>query len=422
MSGLLSNGLVQTALVFAAPVLVPKGYHLLQRFLNPQPAGKRTALHPSLARPPPPRDVPRYAALRLFVFALGISVALFTALNPPHNLFLLLSPPLSLLQQLFPLLRQPLDLRLATETLARLWSTHLGRPLSDDELALAQRLQTLDARLSYIAYGAGPLMGCEWCRPPGSTDGSAGSTLGLVGTDYILALLPGIAVAYLSVLAAAGVMLSGNGRKRYRKWAVGATVAAGVYEMYRRVSWDGARGGIGQTVTMLHTTLHLHRSLFALFLLTISFLAPPHSPAAQPSSAALVAPALASLAAQTEAVLHRLRALSVLRMAVLHRDEYREQVTSFWRSAARESALARKDPNVRDLLRTQVAPAVEPFRAWVEGAMRAPGVVEEEEEEREGEEGEREKNGEQEEDGEREKAIDGKEEEEEVEEEPPLTA
>ncbi|BGP19570.1 hypothetical protein JCM10213_000170 [Rhodosporidiobolus nylandii] len=381
MASLLSNGLVQTALVFASPVLLPKALRLVQRFLNPQPAGQRVAAHPGAPPQPPAKDGRRYAALRLFVLALGVSVALVSALHPPHNLFLSLSPPSSLLDQLTPLLRSPLDLRLATETLAKAWQASLGRALSEDELALAQRLQTLDARLAYIAYGAGPLMNCTWCRPPGTSTAS-----GLLGTDYLLAIAPGVAIAYLSALAAVGVLLAGNGRQKYRKWAVVAAVVGAVAECYARLTWNGARGGIGGSVTMLHSQLHLTRSLSFAFAIILAYLVPPFSSPLPPSTAHIVAPTLGVIAAQTENVLHRLRALSVQRMAVLHRDEYREKVTSFWSSASHESALARSSPAVQALLEQQVKPAVEPFRAWLEGAMRPIGVAAEEEDEKEREE------------------------------------
>ncbi|BGP51203.1 translation termination factor GTPase eRF3 [Rhodotorula kratochvilovae] len=286
------------------------------------------------------------------------------------NLFLALSSPRSALARLFPLLRTPLDLRVATESLARAWSSSLGRPLSDEELALASRLQTLDARLAYIAYGAGPLLQCGWCRPPGSA-----SAAGLLGTDYLLAIAPGVSVAYLAALAGCGLLLSGNGRERWRKWAVMATLAGALYELWERLTWDGARGGIGGNVTMLHSQLHLLRTLFSTLLLVLSFLAPaaPLAPPT-PSTSALVGPAVASIAAQSEAVLHRLRALSVQRMAVLHDDDMREKINAFWASASHESDLARADPQVRRIveqLRAEAGPS-ETFSAWVEGSSGNP--------------------------------------------------
>ncbi|GAA5825810.1 hypothetical protein JCM3770_006343 [Rhodotorula araucariae] len=354
MTMLLSNGLVQTALLVASPYLVPRGIRLAQSLLNPQPKGQRLPL----------------AAFRLFVFALGVSLAVFSALSPPHNLFLSLSSANSTFSRLFPLLRTPLDLRIATETLARAWSSSLGRPLTDDELALASRLQTLDARLAYIAYGAGPLLQCGWCRPPGSA-----SAAGLLGTDYLLSIAPGVSVAYLTALAGCGLLLSGNGRERWRKWVVLATLGGALYELWLRLTWDGARGGIDGNPTMLHSRLHLLRTLFSALLLLLSFLAPAAPlPAAAPSTSALIAPAVASIVSQSEAVLHRLRALSVERMAVLHDDAMREKISAFWAAASHESAVARADPQVRRIVEQLGAEAgpSETFGAWVEGVMRPP--------------------------------------------------
>ncbi|GAA5917497.1 hypothetical protein JCM8208_005176 [Rhodotorula glutinis] len=355
MSGLLSNGMVQTAALIASPYLVPRAVRLAQAWLNPRPKGTRAPAGPA-SRPPPPRrrrpDSSKLAACRLFVVTLGVSLAIFSALSPPHNLFLSLSTPHSTLSTLFPLLRRPLDLRLSTDTLARLWTASLAnrRPLNDDELLLASRLQTLDARLAYIAYGAGPLTQCAWCRPTGSN-----SATGLLGTDYLLSVLPGVSVAYLTALAGSGLLLAGNGRERWRVWAVVAVLGAAGYELWMRLTWDGARGGVGGSVTMLHSKLHLLRTLFSALLLLASFLAPAASiPPIQPTTAALVAPAIASLAAQNEAVLHRLRALSMQRMAILHDDDMRDKVTAFWASASHESALARADPSVQRIVEAQL--------------------------------------------------------------------
>ncbi|GAA5853581.1 hypothetical protein JCM9279_001320 [Rhodotorula babjevae] len=384
MSGLLSNGLVQTAALIASPYLVPRAVRLAQDWLNPRPKGERAPAHPASRPAPPPRrrrpDSSRLAAFRLFVVTLGVSLAVFSALSPPHNLFLSLSTPHSTLSTLFPLLRRPLDLRLSTDTLARLWTASLAgrRPLNDDELLLASRLQTLDARLAYIAYGAGPLTQCAWCRL--SSSGGSGSAAGLLGTDYLLSVVPGVSVAYLTALAGSGLLLAGNGRERWRVWAVVAVLGAAGYELWMRLTWDGARGGVGGSVTMLHSKLHLLRTLFSALLLLASFLAPAASiPPIQPTTAALVAPAVASLAAQNEAVLHRLRALSMQRMAVLHDDDMRDKVTAFWSSASHESALARADPAVRRIIEAQLraggdASPSAAFKVWVEGVMRPPGA------------------------------------------------
>lgn len=386
------NGLVQTALLIAAPYLLPRGIRFVQSFLNPQPKGQRHPVHPGLqqrrrhVRP----DSPKLAAFRLFVCALGLSVAVFSALNPPENLFLSLSTPHSTLSRLFPFLRHPLDIRLATETLARAWSqTLLHRPLVESELALLNRLQSLDARLVYIAYGAGPLMQCEWCRPPGAgSSSSLGGTI--IGLDYLLAAAPTILIAYLTTLVACGLLLSGNGRQRWRIWIVIATVSGVGAEAYMRLTWDGGRGqaAAGASISMNHSQLHVLRSLFFASLLTISYLAPASFASVpaqlQPGTSAIVAPALAALTNQSEDALQRLRALSIARMAVLHEDRSRKEVTDFWASASTESRLARSDPVIVSALETRLrrrstsgggqGPS-ETFAAWVEEATALPAAA-----------------------------------------------
>ncbi|GAA5961150.1 hypothetical protein JCM21900_005881, partial [Sporobolomyces salmonicolor] len=280
------------------------------------------------------------------------------------NLFLSLSVPDSLLSHLFPLLRPPLDIRLATETLHRAWSHQLARPLTESELALVQRLQTLDARLAYIAYGAGPLMGCSWCRGPGSNGP-------LVGADYLLAVAPGTAIAYLTLLAGMGVLLAGNGRERWRKWAVVVVVLGMAAEMWTRLTWEGTRGSGEGAVIMLNSRLHLQRALAFSILLLFSYLAPPSRSSLGPhaSTAAVIAPAITSITMQMENLLSKLRVLSAERMAVLHKDEYRAKVNSFWSQVSSESAIARSNPAVQAFLGQVRETSVEPFKAWLEGAM-----------------------------------------------------
>jgi hypothetical protein len=216
--------------LLAAPWLLPRGISLVRSFLAPSPAGTRTSLHPSSCPPSRPADSPSRAHFRLFLISLALPLAVFTLTSlSPHNLFLSLSAPQSTLQSFFPALRTPLDLRLATETLARAWSVQMGRELGDDELGLLGRLQTLDGRAVYVAYGTTPLMHCSWCRPG-------------EGLDYLLMLAPGLGLEYLLVLAVTGLLL-GAGRKHWRRWMVVVLSMGGVLEAYMRVSWAGPRAG-----------------------------------------------------------------------------------------------------------------------------------------------------------------------------------
>ncbi|GAA5939211.1 uncharacterized protein JCM15063_004451 [Sporobolomyces koalae] len=347
----------------AAPFLLPTAIRHVQAFLNPSPAGTRsTSPRIHLERT---KDRPIVASFRLFVVALGVSIALFTALLPPHNLFLSLSKPHSFLSRTFPVLRYPLDIRLATETLHRAWIAQVRRDLTPFELALLQRLQTLDARLTYVAYGSTSVVNCSWCRPSSSSS-TTGSVSG-VSADHLLAILPGILIAYLTILCGMGLLLTDNGRERWRVWAVFAVGAGIANEVWKRLTWEGLRGvGSGQTVSMLHSRLHVQRSLLAAVFLVASYFAPTsHIPPPRPTTASIVAPAVTSLVEQSEQLLEKLRCLSIERMAILHHDDSRSKVDRFWTAASRESKLARADPTIRALL-DKTAPESQQFEQFLE--------------------------------------------------------
>ncbi|GAA5982345.1 hypothetical protein JCM5350_006151 [Sporobolomyces pararoseus] len=372
---MLDHGLLQTGLLLAAPFLLPSAFKHIQSFLNPTPKGATTTqLRSTVERTERIKDGRNLAVFRLFVVTLGVSISLFTALLPPHNLFLSLSKPHSFLSRFFPILRYPLDIRLATETLHRAWVHQLSRPLTDTELLLIQRLQTLDARLGYIAYGSNPILSCTWCRPF-STGGGA------TGGDYLVSILPGVLIAYLAMLSGMGLLMSGNGREKWRVWAVGAVLVGLGNEVWKRLLWEGLRGGIsqGQTVSMLHSRLHVQRSILAALLLLIAYFAPtspiPASSSSQfsnrVSTSSIVTPAISGIVNQSEELLEKLRCLSIERMAILHHDSYRSKVNHFWETASKESKLARSDPTVQVLLdQSQGLEASKQFREFVERSFK----------------------------------------------------
>jgi hypothetical protein len=175
-----------------------------------------------------------------------------------QNLFLSLSKPQSFTSRVFPTLRYPLDIRLATETIHRLWQyetlSRSNRPLNDSELYLIQRLQTLDARLSYLGFGSYPILYCNWCKPFTTSTNSGGGGGG--GGDHLISILPGIFIAYLTILIGIGLLLNQNGRERWRIWAVLFIGVGSGNEVWQRLTWEGLRlnGGMisqGQTVSMV---------------------------------------------------------------------------------------------------------------------------------------------------------------------------
>lgn len=91
------------------------------------------------------------------------------------------------------------------------------------------------------------MLGCTWCRSP-----SSGGSL-----DFVLYNLPAIALGYLTVLGAVGLLTAGP-RGKWRKWGVWAMLGAGVAELYTRLSMVPMRGNAVVMVRhALPLSLHL---------------------------------------------------------------------------------------------------------------------------------------------------------------------
>ena len=184
-----------------------------------------------------------------------------------------------------------------------------------------------------MLFRSSSLVACEWCKSPSATGGPK---------DHLVFVLPGIALMYIAVLVAVGVLTAGQ-RLRWRSWAVWSLAAAAMAEVYVRLSYVGIRA---TAVTMvrpsqllpvhysadppgqLHSQLHAARFAFFALLLTLSFFAP-CAPTPDPrlsTSTTYLAPTLAALTAQTEALVNRLRAVSLQRMALLHDGDSRDKV------------------------------------------------------------------------------------------------
>ncbi|KAK4046355.1 hypothetical protein OIV83_006136 [Microbotryomycetes sp. JL201] len=179
----------------------------------------------------PPADTSS-SVVRLGLASVAISYALVRAIQAPDNLFLILAPSQSLFDLVLPVLRTPLDVRISTDSLARLWLARLGQSkLDDGQLALLGRMQTLDARLIYIAYGKDALLNCQWCSP---TVGSS---------DYLALTLVSLCVNYLITLGVAGALTSGA-RSHWRRWLAGAIISGAAIEIWSRLSWRSTTAGL----------------------------------------------------------------------------------------------------------------------------------------------------------------------------------
>lgn len=158
----------------------------------------------------------KYDYITTIILSFAFLFYFYSAISPPQNIFLSLAPSSSksMLSRVMPVLRKPLHIRTPTDQLAKKWSTQTKKDLSQDSLLLLSRLQNLDARLAYIAYGEKPLLYCEWCRSPSS---------GNYNLDYFFYNLPFLALSYLILLVILGSATFGD----WNYWRIIMVIGAG---------------------------------------------------------------------------------------------------------------------------------------------------------------------------------------------------
>ncbi|SCZ97312.1 BZ3500_MvSof-1268-A1-R1_Chr4-2g07130 [Microbotryum saponariae] len=358
-----SSTLTQTLLLFLAPFLLPRLIRFVTAFLYPKaapPHGNDTlASSPFLStRHIEPALPPRLKLARLCLVTVTISSLLARSLIPTDNLFLHLAPSRSLSQTFFPVLRTPIELKISTMRLQQLWSRHKtlndqvrsrktkghlrcadsflipSLPPHTKDHALLSRLSTLDARELYLSYGPSPLLHCTWCSPTSSF-------------DYILVLLPSIALKYLIIATIDSILLMGSQgrRKRWRVYVVGALGVGFAGEVYAR--WSNVGSG---NVMMIDAFLHLLiPSLLWVPTLLASYLLPP-SPI-QPTTPTLLQPHLQNLLSLSQTSLCSIRSTHLHKMALMTHYETRELVHGFWEGQERELRWAKGDKVLKEVLR-----------------------------------------------------------------------
>ncbi|SGY74400.1 BQ5605_C005g03361 [Microbotryum silenes-dioicae] len=333
-----SSTLTQTLLLFLAPFLLPRLIRFVTAFLYPKAA-------PPHGNDPPPHNSPflstrhvepplppRLKLARLCLVTLTISSLLARSLIPTDNLFLHLAPSRSIWHTFFPVLRTPIELKISITRLEQLWSRH--KALNDQDHALLSRLSTLDARELYLSYGPFPLLHCTWC--------SSTSSL-----DYMLVLLPSIALKYLLIATIDSILLMGSQgrRKRWRVYVVGALGAGFAGEVYAR--WSNVGSG---KVMMIDSLLHLLiPSLLWIPTVLTSYFLPP-SPI-QPTTPALLQPHLQNLLSLSQTSLCSIRSTHLHKMALMTHSETRELVHGFWEGQERELRWAKGDKVLKEVLR-----------------------------------------------------------------------
>jgi hypothetical protein len=127
----------------------------------------------------------------------------------------------------------------------------------------------------------------------------------IIGLDYLLASAPTILIAYLTTLAACGLLLSGNGRQRWRVWIVIAIAGGVAAEAYMRLTWDGGRGQAASGASISMVSARVDSSSVFVHVYCIN------RPRPQPDPLAIARPPLPLLRQPPHHLVPRARFLSV---------------------------------------------------------------------------------------------------------------
>ncbi|KAM0791039.1 hypothetical protein ACM66B_004335 [Microbotryomycetes sp. NB124-2] len=263
---------VLTLASLAAPFVLPRALQLAYSWLHVTPKGTRTPLNAHVqghihaagtTDTRHSRDNATTSVIRLAIASVAVSLSLVRALTAPHNLFLSLAPSSNILHLVLPVLRTPLDVRTSTDSLARAWLAKLGRSqLDDDQLALLGRMQTLEARMIYIAHGKDALLNCHWCNPT------------LASSDFLILTLVSLVVHYLVALGVVGFLTTSD-RIQWRRWLVGTVIGGALVEVWSRLNWRGSTGG---QVVMINAECLFVRHCFLAATFALSYFAKPKAP------------------------------------------------------------------------------------------------------------------------------------------------
>ncbi|KAL7415003.1 hypothetical protein BDY24DRAFT_279966 [Mrakia frigida] len=311
-----------TLSLFVLPLLLPRLpplINFIQRQLNPS----------SVPRPPtrPVQPLPHSVLLILLLHTLY------------HAKNLLFRPPNIFLQTGLPLLSTPVSR--IHQVLLRLVASHsssssspfdLGtQHLPTQTLHLLSKLQSYDARILYARFGQSTFLSCTWCS---SLDSSS-------SLDWFVYWLVGAAAQYLAEVVVWAVLVELSGRReRWRGKGVWALVAMAVGE--GGWVWLGQiEMGRGQG-WMLHSSLHLYRSLLLLLLPLLLPLLPTNPPTV-PSQLDTTLP---SLLPKMDTLLTHLKLIELSRIASVRNPTLREAVVAAGERMKKDTDVGREDEGV----------------------------------------------------------------------------
>ncbi|KAH7105206.1 hypothetical protein BKA62DRAFT_441437 [Auriculariales sp. MPI-PUGE-AT-0066] len=252
--------------------------------------------------------------LMLLVAAHSVYLLYKVFLHPPLNIFTSLRVPLTTPAST---LRNMLLAR--TEPRA----DTLSPPLEE----LLIRLSSFDIRTLYIRLGHDAIQGCEHCTTP---------------NEFTIVSLPRPILDYIREILFVGALTSRALQKRHwRRWAVGALIAAALFERYMLYTVSIRVPSHGLGVTMWHDRLWFCRQFIFLFMPILVYVLP-----ARLSPPSVVAQ-MDMTAQSLQHIIRNMQLLEMVRAASLRTPDVREDLTGYWENEEQEGQWARANGEVQ---------------------------------------------------------------------------
>ncbi|WAQ83935.1 hypothetical protein PtA15_4A385 [Puccinia triticina] len=217
-----------------------------------------------------------------------------------------------------------------------------------EQARLVRRLNTLDARLVYSTVGPEAFLHCSWCRTPSSKSN---------GSDHLYFTLSRLGLQYATLLLAIGIMTTGASRlgMKRRVWRTrlailsmfyfafeAATLSLLVYVPSLLTAMDNSR-------MTWDTLFPLRAAFFPLILIASWWGVISESPKEPLSPIAKTGLGLATVAAELDGLVNRLRLTALQRTALMKDGSYRAQINQFWENVESQASLASSTPSIQSM-------------------------------------------------------------------------
>ncbi|OAV96154.1 hypothetical protein PTTG_26399 [Puccinia triticina 1-1 BBBD Race 1] len=248
-----------------------------------------------------------------------------------------------------------------------------------EQARLIQKLNTLDARLVYSTVGPDPFLHCGWCRPPSSK---------VSGSDHLFFTLSRLVLQYATVLLVVGIMTTGasqRGMKR-RVWRARLALLSIFYFAVEAailsvlIFFLSLSASVNDSRTTWEALFSLRAAFFSLILIASWWAVISEPPRELLSPINKTGVGLATVAANLEGLVNRLRLTTLQRSALMKDGSYRAQIHEHWENVERQACRASSNPTIQTMKHTMGLSSSEnlnhqsrdQLRSWIDNVYPEP--------------------------------------------------